>query len=214
MVEEKKNPYGYDLVDEVPTSGGRYLSFKKGDKGRIIQVRLVSEPRYVLQHWVLGSDGKQSPIECKGEECPYCGKDVPQSERIQKTSLWGWIVIDREDGGAKMFTGPRTIASQIKDISEKLDKKTHKPVWGDPRLYDIQIERTEEPGANYYKVTPIPEGKGEEITVEEKKVVEEANINLEEELRGSKKSQNTGNYGASELETGPDEEINPEDIPF
>lgn len=217
--EEKKNPYGYDAVDEVPVSGGRYLSFGKGDKGRVIQMRLASEPVYILNHWVLGSDGRSTPIVCKGEDCPYCKEDIPPKERLKKVSLWGWVVIDREDNGVKLFSGPFTIASQIKEISELVDKKTGKPVWGNPTLYDIQIERTEEPGKNYYRVTPMPEGKGKEITKEEKEAVESADIKLKEELIGSKKSDNTGNYsGDAEVEPKrgqePAEEVDPSDIPF
>lgn len=210
--ETKKNPYGYDIVDEIEYAGGRYLAFRKGDKGRVIQIRLVDKPRYVNQHWILGDDGRQTPIRCKGETCPYCGKDVPPNERLQKVAKWGWIVIDREDGQVKVFTGPTLIARKIKEISEKMDKKTSKPIWGNPLLYDIAIERKEDPGAGYYDVTPVPEGKGQEITDEEKKLVKEANFDLEAELEGSKESQHTGNYGASELETAPGEEPEEEEI--
>ena len=221
MVDTNKNPYGYDMVDEVFV-GGKYLSFKKGDKGRIIQIRLASEPRYINQHWVLGSDGKQTPINCKGDTCPYCGKDIPQKEKLPKTAKWGWIVIDREDESVKIFTGPTLIAKSVKDLSEMVNKKTGAVIWGNPSTFDIQIERTEIPGASYYKVDPIPEGKGE-MTEEEKNKVKEAGYDLVTELEGSKKSEHVGAYKANELETAPgeavqetnvNEDVNPDDIPF
>lgn len=210
---EEKNPYGYDIVNEVFTGSIRYLSFRKGDLGKIVQIKLAGTPRYVNQHWITDSKGKQTPINCKGETCSYCGKEVPPKEKIDKVAKWGWIVIDREDGLVKIFTGPTLIARRIKEISELVDKKSGKPIWGSPLTYDIQIERTEEPGGSYYKVNPMPEGKGTELTEEEKKKVVEANFNLEEELAGSQESKNTGNYGAPEMETAPEEPIDvPEDL--
>lgn len=224
---EEKNPYGYDVVNEVSTGSSKYLSFRKGDLGRIIQVRLVGAPVYVNQHWITDSKGKQTPINCKGENCSYCGKDVPPKEKIDKVAKWGWIVIDREDGNVKVFTGPTLIARRIKEISELVDKKSGKPIWGNPLTYDIQIERTEEPGGSYYKVNPMPEGKGTDLTEEEKEKVKKANYDLKEEIEGGRESKNTGNYGAPEMETAPDTvidvpedlgeekgDVKPEDIPF
>lgn len=209
---DEKNPYGYDIVNDVPTSGGRYLSFGKNDKGRIIQIRVVSEPRYVLQHWLTTSDGKRTTFNCKGEACPYCGKEVPPKEKIKKDAKWGWIAIDREDGQVKVFSGTTGIALSIKSLTELRSKTTKELVWGDPTTFDVQIERTEEPGPSYYRVTALPEGKGP-ITEEEKAKVQEANFNLEEELAESKKSEHVGSYGTGEMETAPDAPIDvPEDL--
>lgn len=217
MADKKQdNPYGYDVVNEVKFGGGRYLSFKKGDKGKVIQIRLASEPKYAIQHWILQSTGKQLPVVCGKEACSYCGKDVPAEERLDKTALWGWIVIDREDGQAKVFTGPTLIARKVKEFSELKDKKTGKPIWGNPLLYDLMIERTEEPGAAYYSVTPVPEGKGKDITAKEKELVKKADFDLAKELKGGKKSDRTGNY---DLETAPEgaeegQEGSGKDLPF
>ena len=215
-MSDSKNGFGYEIVDDIPTTASKYLSFRKGDKGKTIQIRLVSEPRYILQHWIMGDNGKQTPVNCIGEKCPYCGKDVPPKEKLPKIAKWGWIVIDREDAKIKIFTGPTLIARSIKEISELKDMRTKKLLWGNPLLYDIQITRTEEPGASYYKVVPIGVDKGE-LTKEEKKVVADTDYNLEEELKGAKKSKNTGSY-TEDLETVPDDKVSDEkgidDIPF
>lgn len=209
--------FGYGDVDEVVKAqggGGKYLNFKKGDKGRVIQIRIVSEPKYILQHWISDVQGKQSPVNCDGDTCAYCGKAVPPKEKMQKVAKWGWIVIDRADEEVKIFTGPTQIARSIKDISELVNMKTKNVVWGDPRTYDIQIERTEEPGAGYYKTVPMVDGR-DPLTDEEKKKVEAAGYDLSVELQGAKKSDNTGNYGSTKakLETAPDDEVNADDIP-
>lgn len=217
MTDAQKNDFGYGEVDIVvkQQGGGKYLNFKKGDKGRIIQIRVASEPRYVNQHWITDVSGKQTPINCEGDACPYCGKAVLPKDKLQKVAKWGWIVIDREDEEVKIFTGPTQIARAIKDISELRNMKPPKNLmWGNPLTYDLQIERTEIPGAGYYKVTPVVEGKGE-LTPEEVKKVADCGFDLVTEIKGSKKSDNTGAYGGKKsLETAPGkEDINPDDIP-
>lgn len=178
--------YGYEKTDEIE-QGGKYLSFRKGDKGKVITIRLTSAPKYINQHWILGGDGKTTPVLCKGEDCPYCGKDVPANDKIDKVAKWGWIVIDRADGNVKIFTGPTLIARKIRKLVEN-------PKWGNPLLYDVEIIRDEEPGAGYYNVTPVPDGKGDEITAEEKKKVTDSGYDLSKELVGAKESKHTGNY--------------------
>lgn len=205
--------YGYGDVDEVVKEqggGNKYLSFKKGDKGRVIQIRLASEPKYVNQHW---ADGKMLG-NCVGDECQFCGKNVDPKNKLQKTAKWGWVVIDREDGEVKVFTGPTLIARSVKDLSQLKNKVTNKVMWGNPTGYDIQIERTEEPGAGYYKVTPVV-GSQEPLTPEEQAKVNAAGYDLVAELKGGKKSDNVGNYGGNKesMETAPEDVINPDDIP-
>jgi len=163
-------------------------------------------PKYVNQHWITDNTGKQSPVNCEGEECVYCGKDVALEEKIKKTAKWGWIVIDREDGEVKLFTGPTLIAKSIKDLSELVDEKTKEPVYGDPLLYDFQIKRTEEPGGSYYKVTCLHKTVGK-LSEEEQKLVDECTIDIKQELIGAKDSKNVGNYDNKDLETAPEEEI-------
>jgi hypothetical protein len=209
---DKDDSYGYGDVDKVSASG-RYLSFGKGDKGRTIQVRLTSRPKYVLQHWI-GPEGGRKVVKCEGDDCKYCGKDVPPKERVRKDARWGWIVIDREidlnkgvpikEPKVKLFTGPTLIAKKIKKLAENKQ-------WGNPLLYDIVIERTEDPGAAYYEVTPVPDGKGKEITKKEKEAVKVAGFDLEAELEGGMDSDNTGSYKAEDLE---EELKKSKDLPF
>lgn len=223
MANEKSNAYGYGEVDEVvkqTSSQGKYLQFRKGDNGRSIQIRIASEPRYVLHHWVLGDDNKKRPVICEGENCAYCGSSVPDGERIEKKSRWAWIVIDREDGRPKVFMGPNSIALRLRDLSELISAKTKNPIWGDPRTFDVTITYIEKSnGFGEYKIEPDPDSRGE-LTEEEKKLVDSCGYNLEEELKGSKKSENVGNYGDEEkIETAPEgntseDDFDDEDIPF
>lgn len=213
MAEKSKNPYGYGEVEDVmkqTSSQGKFLQFRKGDNGRQIQVRIASEPRYVIQHWLLGSDGKSRPAVCEGKTCSYCGDEVPSGERLEKKSRWAWVVIDREDNKPKIFMGPNSIALRLKELSELISAKTQKPTWGDPRNFDVTITYIEKPnGFGEYKIEPDPESRGP-LTDEENQLVEKSNYNLEEELKSSKKSKHLGSYGAAEIETAPTTE---EDVP-
>ncbi len=204
---DNENDFGYDIIDEVPINSSRYL--KLSVKDQEVRVRLVSEPKYKIRHWVLNETGKKTPINCEDESCPYCGKDVPAKEKLRKDALFGWVVIDREDSMVKVFTGPKSIALAIRDLAKD-------PDWGNPFNYDLKIRRTEEQGAGYYKVTPVPNGLP--LTDEEKKAVEEAGYNLEEELEGGKRSEHVGDYGSDSGELS-EEELenlpgNEEDLPF
>ncbi len=212
---------GYsDVVGKAQkeAGGGKYISLKnKGDK---IVVRIASEPVYKNKHWMTGSDGKNTPITCTGDNCVYCGKDVPPKEKVKKTPIFAWVVLDRNDANTpKIFKGPFQIAKEL----EGLDND---PEWGDPRNYDVSVTRTEEPGSGYYKV--VPTKNSDPISDDEKKAIEEAGFDLEAELEGGQKTDNIGKYGKApaDLETGEQDkaeetgetpaegEKSEEDIPF
>lgn len=84
------------------------------------------------------------------------------------TETFSWKVIDRESGQAKIFTGTAGIYKNIKKFAEM-------EAWGDPKTYDLQIERTENPGVNYYAITPLPNK--EILSAKEQKLVDELDIN-------------------------------------
>ena len=195
------NNFGYGDVEKVvkeTSQNTKYLQFKKDDNGRQIMIRIASEPRYIIQHWVLGADGKNRPVTCEGEDCAYCGKSVPKGDKMEKKSRWAWIVIDREDGEAKVFMGPNSIALRLRDLTKLISPKTKKPTWGDPRTFDVTITYTvKSNGFGEYKVDPDPDSRGE-LTAEEVKMVEESGYDLEKELQGSKKSEHVGNYKGEE----------------
>lgn len=198
--------FGYGDVEDVAketSSGGKYLSLRQ--KGESVQVRLVSEPKYIFQYWAKMPDGSSKLVDYDS-----VSEEEAKKKGYKKSSKWGWIVLDRGDGNkVKIFTGPITIAQNIQAIARKVNKATGKPAWGDPRTYDIVIERTEQPGASYYTVDPIAEGKGEPLTEEETKAIEEANFDLAKELKGGRESKHVGNYKdevMENIETVPEDE--------
>lgn len=120
---------------------------------------------------------------------------------------FAWIVIDRSTGEVKAFKGGVMIYKAIKTYF--LDED-----WGDPTKYDLTITRTEEKG-NYYTVSPSP--KKSDITEEEKKEIEEADIDLEKLFRATDKGTSTfvSKEEAQDADADAElEEVDIEKIPF
>jgi len=214
MADNNAPTKGYEYE---PESGGKYLSLKK--KGDSVQIRIVSTPKHKSQHWITGDDGKRKPVACTNDStCTWCGDDVPKDEKIKKAEVFAWLVIDRADGEVKMFQAPKSIYLKIRNELLTDDD------WGDPVNYDLKITRTEEQG-NYYSTIPTPKNMGP-ITEEEKKLVDECDIDLEKELEGGKDTKTFGSGKEESMETVDsgsssedsnsegDEEETDEDIPF
>jgi hypothetical protein len=134
--------YSYE-PKEKPSS---YLRLKK--KGDTVTIRLAGAPQ---RKPVIWKEGQRAPME---ED--YVTRLTPEQWlaiyrepdfTVSETFLWE--VIDRADGLAKVFPATSGVYKSIKEFAEM-------PEWGDPTTYDIKVERTEEPGRNYYKVTAIP----------------------------------------------------------
>ncbi len=199
---------------EKEMGGGKYLTLKnKGDK---IVVRIASEPPVCInKHWMIGADGKNTAVNCTGEACVYCGENVPTPDKIKKTPLFAWVILDRNDGDTpKMYKAPYQVAKTLYELS--LDKE-----YGSPINWDVTITRTEDPGSGYYRVIPrAVAAESKPITDEEKEAIKKANFDLKAELGGGRNSEHLGNYGAKaeELETTSKTEkkepVETDDIPF
>lgn len=140
---------GYGV--EVPKTGGIYLRLK--DKDEKVRLRLVSEPL----HFVDVIPG---------------GADDGSDKLVNKVA---WIAIHKfvENGKAARkvvcFQSGPMVYGHVKDLAE------HES-WGDPKLYDIEVTRTEVKG-KYYTVAPLPKPIGP-ISKEEAELVAEANLDL------------------------------------
>lgn len=123
-----------------------YLRLKaKGDK---VTVRLASSPYREPKVWRVDVKPPLIPEEVvKLTERHWRGMYTDPDYNI--TEVFHWKVIDRDSGLAKIYTGTSSVYKSIKEYSQM-------EAWGDPKTYDFQIERTEDPGRNYYKVTALP----------------------------------------------------------
>jgi hypothetical protein len=151
---------GYDYE---PQSGGNGLFLKLAEKGQQIDIRLASTPVRELKIWKEGEvkpieDEKVASLTPDQLDEVKSAKDGNGKPKYRLSEQFSWIVIDRADGVAKVFTAPVSVYRKIKDFAIN-DK------WGDPVKYDFTITRTEEPGNAYYQVMTDPNKS--ELTQEE-----------------------------------------------
>lgn len=128
------------------SSPGSFIKLKsKGDK---VRVRILSEAYREPKVW---EDGVKAPLS--SQETKELTKEewirILREPTFTVSETFIWIVWDYSDKTAKIFQGTGGVYSKVKDFNDD-------PEWGDPTQYDFTIERTEEPGKNYYKVTPSP----------------------------------------------------------
>lgn len=139
-----------ELGYDAPTrTQGKYLRLES--KGDTVRIRIVSKPYRFSE--TLEINGKTKEVK-----------------------RWAWVVIHKEiiDNlrvkTVRAFKAGAMIYGLIYDYVVSED-------WGDPTHYDLTITRTEERG-RYYTVTAMPKPIGP-ISEEEKKLVEEAALDLE-----------------------------------
>lgn len=154
-----------------------FLKLKeKGDK---VLIRLASPPYREPKVWKIDSKppmGVEPMLQLSEEQW----RTIYRDPDYNVTETFSWKVLDRVSGQAKIFTGTPGVYKTIKKYAE-MDG------WGDPKNYDIQIERTEQPGPSYYAVTPMPTK--EPLLERELKLVEA--LNLQEKLPAARKLSET-----------------------
>jgi len=137
---------GYD----APASQGSGIYLRLKHKDEKVRLRLVSDPYRYIDTF----------------------KDGDEQKMVQKAS---WLAIHKYMENGKptrkvvVFQAGPMIYGLVKDLAEN-------PEWGDPRLFDIEVTRTEQAG-KYYTVAALPKGIGP-ISTDEEKLVKDANLDL------------------------------------
>lgn len=150
MPENTQDTWSGTGYDAPASSGGLYLRLK--DKDQKVRLRMCSEPfRFV--------------------------DEIKLSETERKVvNRAGWIAIYKEVVSGKpnkrvvVFQAGPMVYGLLKDLAEN-------DQWGDPKLYDVEITRTEQAG-KYYTVAPLPKPIGP-LSEEDALLVSEANLDLE-----------------------------------
>lgn len=127
--------------DHKPAGGGDNLFLRLKD-GDAVKLRVASEPAYYEQTF----DGKTS-------------------------GRYAWIVWNRNEEKAQIFSGGVSIFNQFADLVEE---------WGDPTEYDCTVKRTGEMLETRYSVNPAP--KSVELTKEQQAECDA--INLPQVVKG------------------------------
>lgn len=188
------------------------------------KVRILNFPAILATHFIP-SGMKINAFICVGidEGCPYHGKD-PQSEKGENyknpTLRLVTYVIDRRDGKVKLAEIPLSVRYALKDLQEDEDFE-----FADfPMPYDVKITsdpKNADPKAKY-RVVGSPNRT--ELTPEEMAAFDKAMADMTPEQYVEKRkakakgidaavAEDKGGSESSEIKY-PEEEINPEDIPF
>lgn len=144
-----------DSWDDADLGGSDFMDLVEGEN----PIRLLTSPYQFYVHWCNDVSGARRKIRCSLDGCPLC----QQGEKA--VARWYVNVINRKtERCAVVEIGPQ-IFKQILGLAKK--KK-----WGDPRAYDINIERQPKGSQPLYVVSPEPK---EPLSDEEVNMVKEFN---------------------------------------
>ena len=117
--------------------------FMKLEEGNNV-VRIFTKPYQFYTVWTTDATGKQRKVRSAVENCPL----VQRGEK--PTARWYVGVLDRRNGGRPSIleVGPQ-IFKQVLGLRKK-------GTWGDPRAYDIDVERQPKGSQPLYIVSPEP----------------------------------------------------------
>lgn len=122
---------------------------KLSSKGDKVQIRIVGRVYREVQVWPRERGGKPIPREQTTLFTPGQWKRVYTAADWNPGETFHLLVIDRADGNAKILAIFPSTYNKIKEYAQN-------QAWGNPTGYDIVVERTEEPGKNYFSVMPLP----------------------------------------------------------
>lgn len=136
--------------DDADFGGNDYMRLEEGPN----PVRIFTKPHQFYVVWTKDATGQTRKVHTPVENCPLVKRgDKPQAK-------WFIGVINRKNGFNKpciLEIGPQ-IYKQILGLKNK-------KAWGDPRAYDIDIERRPKGEQPLYVVSPEPKSP---LTDEEK----------------------------------------------
>lgn len=142
-----------DSWGDADLGGNDFMNLEEGTN----PVRLITSPYQFYIHWTKDATDANRKVRCALEGCPVC----QNGERA--TARWYVNVINRKtERCAILEIGPQ-IFKQVLGLAKK-DK------WGDPRRYDVDIERQPKGSQPLYIVNPEPK---EALSDDEKGMVKE-----------------------------------------
>lgn len=162
MTDQKQNQNAEDpyATYEIPKSDSSYLKLEEGTT----KIRLATTFKEVALH-SIEEKGKYSTEVCKGADCGLC--KVNNKRKIK----YAYLCINRDDGKVYIYECPVTVFKQLLSFARN-------PEYGNPINYDITISREGKEVNTTYTVMPSP--KIVPLTDEEKELVANSGLNLDE----------------------------------
>lgn len=148
---------------ELPKTASNYMKLQSGDN----KFRIVSSAIVGYEYW----NTENKPVRLKTSPQGKPGNvRMNDDDSYTVKHFWAFAVLDRWDGKIKVLELTQsTIMKSIKSLVDNED-------WGDPKGYDININRTGEKLTTEYTVQPSPH---KELSEEEKELVKKTPVNLD-----------------------------------
>jgi hypothetical protein len=135
--------------------GNDFMQLEEGSN----PVRLITSPYQFYIHWTKDATGATRKVRCSIDGCPVCQQGIDRAQ-----PRWFVGVLNRKNSGKPAIL---EIGTQIFRGILGLSKKEK---WGDPRKYDIDIERQPKGSQPLYIVSPEPK---EALEDDEKTMIKE-----------------------------------------
>jgi len=118
------------------------------------QVRCITSPWQFYIHWSSDATNQNRKVKCALKDCPLC----QQGEKAQVR--WYVGVLNRKDSKPAIVEMGPQIFNQVLALSKNIK-------WGDPRGFDLDIQKNPKKTQPLYTVVPEPKEKltSEEIAI-------------------------------------------------
>jgi len=128
-----------DWEDGDTGGSGDFMNLVEGSN----VVRILSDPYQFYVAWCIDATGQNRKVRSAMENCPL----VERGEKIQPR--WYVAVLDRKTGRPAILELSRQVFQQVLNLKKK-------EKWGDPRKYDLDIERHPKGSQPLYTTSPEP----------------------------------------------------------
>lgn len=123
--------------EDGDVGGSDFMRLEEGSN----VVRIVSQPYQHYIHWTTDESGQMAKVRCAVEDCILCQRGEQAKPR------WLIGVLNRKIGKPAILEIGIQIFKQIKGLRQK-------KAWGDPRSFDIDLERHPKGSQPLYSITP------------------------------------------------------------
>lgn len=175
--------------EDADLGGNDFMRLEEGSN----VVRIFTKPNQFYVIWCQDATGKQRKFRSAVENCPL----VQRGEKPQ--ARWFVGAINRKNGRPSILEIGPQIYKQILGLRKK-------SAWGDPRAYDIDIERQPKGSQPLYVVSPEPKS---QLTNDEKGAIKEflSRVDLVKMTEPPTPEEVREQLGISETETQVDDDF-------
>lgn len=130
---------------KAPAGSSDFMKLQDGEN----KIRIMSDAVIGWEGWKNDKPFRREGIE-KNIEDDEVDIDQKYSKKPKISHIWAFIVWDYESESIKLFTLTQ------KTIMKSIDSLVNDDDWGDPKEYDIGINKIVKGGRTSYEIKPYP----------------------------------------------------------